>query len=214
VDGTTVGLLVARCVGWESACPDQGVAQRRDSLYAGQAVRCGVHAARDCGGGTGDSEGIDPTDKEGRGAEKPWASAVPASAPLAAATTGPIVAGAPVGGRVCQTGIRLAPEVTETIVAYDDAHRTLTYQAAGLPAFVTTARSTWSVAPFDGRRSVVTVRARFDTRGPLGVFAGWALRLQARTASRALARDLAQVLEHGTPSPRKLRQLQGDRRAG
>src|SRR5260370_22969148 len=24
VDGTTVGLLLGRCVGWESACPDQG----------------------------------------------------------------------------------------------------------------------------------------------------------------------------------------------
>lgn len=44
-------------------------------------------------------------------------------------------------GRVCRTGVSLAPEVTETIIAYDKPGRTLTYQAtAGMPDFVTVAR--------------------------------------------------------------------------
>jgi hypothetical protein len=34
-----------------------------------------------------------------------------------------------VPGRVCRTGVALVPEVTETIVAFDDTGRTLTYEA-------------------------------------------------------------------------------------
>src|SRR6266545_1705961 len=63
-----------------------------------------------------------------------WATAIPASAayPVPDPATG-----APVPGRVCRTGVALVPEVTETIVAFDDAGRSLTYEAtAGMPARV------------------------------------------------------------------------------
>jgi hypothetical protein len=30
----------------------------------------------------------------------------------------------PVAGRVCQTGVRLVPRVTETLIAYDEVNRT------------------------------------------------------------------------------------------
>lgn len=33
---------------------------------------------------------------------------------------------APVAGRVCHTGVRLVPQITERLIAYDDATRTLT----------------------------------------------------------------------------------------
>src|SRR5437016_2933065 len=56
---------------------------------------------------------------------RPPAASAPASSMAAAG------ANAPVAGRVCQTGIRLVGEITETLIAYDDANRTLTYQAAG-----------------------------------------------------------------------------------
>jgi len=87
-----------------------------------------------------------------------WATAIPASTAIASAPPGTAptrspaltVVDAPVAGRVCQTGVRLLPQVTETIVAYDDAARTLTYQANGLPAFVATARNNWTVTPLDG----------------------------------------------------------------
>ena len=65
-----------------------------------------------------------------------WATAIPASA----ARCRRAVAGrrAPVPGRVCHTGIRMVPTVTETIVAYDEVARTLTYEATdGMPSFVT-----------------------------------------------------------------------------
>jgi polyketide cyclase/dehydrase/lipid transport protein len=110
-----------------------------------------------------------------------WATAIPHSTalPSAAATTaGPVlpvttVVHAPVPGRVCRTGIRLVPQVTETLIAYDDANRTLTCQASGLPAFVILARNTWTVTAIDAHHSRVSLRARFDTAGPLGLLGRW-----------------------------------------
>lgn len=146
-----------------------------------------------------------------------WATAIPTSTAIGHPfdqTASPAIsetAGAPVAGRVCQTGIRLMPQVTETIVAYDDAALTLTYQAGDLPAFVITARNTWTVTALDERRTRVSLRAQFDTRGLFGALAGRAILIQAALTSRTLAEDLAHYLGHGTPSPRKQKQL---RRAG
>jgi hypothetical protein len=109
-------------------------------------------------------------------------------------------------GRVCQTGIRLVPQVTETLTAYDDAARSLTYEASGMPAFVTLARNTWTVTPIDADRCRVSLHARFDTRGFLGVLGRWAILTRARRTSRHLADDLRHYLETGEPSPRKQRQ--------
>src|SRR5687768_7750214 len=70
-----------------------------------------------------------------------WATVIPASA------------GVP-GGRICHTGLAMVPEVTEKIVAYDDARRTLMYEATdGMPAFVTSARNHWTVTALSGRRT-------------------------------------------------------------
>jgi Polyketide cyclase / dehydrase and lipid transport len=90
-----------------------------------------------------------------------WATAIVAS--TAAGTVSP-AGGAPVGGRVCHTGIRAVPQVTETVVEYDEAARTLTYEAtAGMPAFVTMARNTWRVTPLGGGRAAVSFAARVES---------------------------------------------------
>jgi Polyketide cyclase / dehydrase and lipid transport len=147
-----------------------------------------------------------------------WATAIPASTALppsagtaAQAVThlaaGQIIGSAPVAGRVCTTGVRLVPQVTETLVAYDETNRTLTYEASGLPAFVTTARNTWTVIALDDRRCRVTLRARFVTRGLLGHLGRWAILAQVGRTSRYLAEDLRRYVETGRPSPRKQRQL-------
>jgi hypothetical protein len=148
-----------------------------------------------------------------------WATAIPASTglPSPAGTitvqaapqlpTGRLIAGAPVAGRVCTTGVRLVPRVTETLVAYHETNRTLTYEASGLPAFVITARNTWTVTPLDERRCRVTLRARFVTRGLLGHLGRWVILAQVGRTSRYLADDLRHYVETGRPSPRKQRQL-------
>lgn len=136
-----------------------------------------------------------------------WASVIPASAPIPG-TDGPAcAAGAPVPGRVCATGVRLFPRVTETLVAYDQAGRTLTYQARDLPAQITLARNTWAVVPAGERRCRVVLQAQFQARGVLGVLAGWAAVAQTRRNARLLEADLGHYIRHGTPSPRKQRQL-------
>jgi hypothetical protein len=78
----------------------------------------------------------------------------------------------------------MVPEVTETLVAYDEANRSLTYEASGMPAFVTTASNTWTVTPLGEHRSRVTVDAQFDTRGLLGALARRLLLLQVGRTSR------------------------------
>jgi hypothetical protein len=151
-----------------------------------------------------------------------WATAIPSSTALPRGHTavgsgppdGAAALGAPVAGRVCHTGIRLVPQVTETLTAYDDTDRTLTYQAtAGMPAFVTLARNTWTVTPFDARRTRVSLSARFHTRGLLGLLGRWAILARTHRTSRHLADDLRHYVETGQPSPRKLRQLRRAARA-
>ena len=147
-----------------------------------------------------------------------WATAIPGSTAAGEglapprSPAGPVAGDAPVPGRVCQTGIRLVPEVTETIVAYDAAAGTLTYQATGLPRFITIARNTWTVTPLDDRHTRLTLQAEFDTRGLFGVLARWAILLQVAWTGRHLARDLTYYIRHGRPSPRKQRQLRRTRR--
>ena len=114
---------------------------------------------------------------------------------------------APVAGRVCSTGLAIVPEVTETLVAYNDANRSLTYEAAGMPSFVTTARNTWTVTPLDNDTCVVTLDAQFDTRGILGTLARWVMLAQLGRTSQHLGDDLRHFVENGRPSPRKQRQL-------
>lgn len=144
-----------------------------------------------------------------------WATAIPASTALTAVAGsahrgGGVLAGlvdAPVAGRVCATGLRMVAQVTETLIAYDGTNMSLTYEASGMPAFVTTARNTWTVTALGGDRCTVTLDARFDTRGVLGALAQRLLLVQVGRTSRHLADDLRHFVEHGTPSPRKQRQV-------
>jgi hypothetical protein len=146
-----------------------------------------------------------------------WATAVPASTGLRCAGSGSAVVTSaattqvgtdgPMTGRVCSTKVRLMPRITETIVAYNEANRTLTYEASGMPTFVTAARNTWTVTPVDEETCRVTLNAQFDTSGLLGRLARWAILAQVRRTSHYLQDDLAHYARHGIPSPRKQRQL-------
>ena len=81
------------------------------------------------------------------------------------------------------------------------------YEASGLPTFIVTARNTWSVSPTGERTCRVTLSAHFETRGMLGLLGRWAILAQVRYTSRHLEADLRHFIKHGTPSPRKQRQL-------
>jgi hypothetical protein len=132
-----------------------------------------------------------------------WATAIPTSTP-APMVSGLADAGAPVPARVCHTGIRALPQVTETITAFDPHTRTLTYQATtGMPKFVTAARNTWTVTELGPRQCHVHYHAEFSTHGLIG----WIVRplLLARVGrdGKHLLADLKHYAETGRPSPRK-----------
>lgn len=133
-----------------------------------------------------------------------WATVIPSSAPHATVATG---IDAPVPGRVCHTGLRSVPSVSETIIDYDAAARTLTYQAGDLPAFIAVARNRWQVTAIGDHRSSVRFDAHLETRGLLGRLSRWWMLVSVNRTGRYLLDDLKYYLEHGKPSPRKQRQL-------
>jgi carbon monoxide dehydrogenase subunit G len=133
-----------------------------------------------------------------------WATAIPASS-LGVADPGLVNLDAPIAARVCETGIRALPQVTETIVAFDANNRSLTYQATGgMPAFVAAARTTWTVTALSATRCRVDVAAEFATRGLLGRLARPVILARVLRDGRHLLHDLKYYVETGTPSPRKL----------
>lgn len=145
-----------------------------------------------------------------------WASAIPASTAIPTSTQTPAAAGAravaaigdaPVAGRVCRTSVRLVPQITERLVAYDDASRTLTYQAERQPRFLRAARNHWRVETVDERRTRISVHATVQPRGALGWLGYLLLRVQLTRVAAQSLQDLQHYVEHGRPSPRKQRQL-------
>jgi hypothetical protein len=131
-----------------------------------------------------------------------WATTITDSRPL----TGPgPLPDAPAAGRVCQTGIGLMPEVTERLIAYDEAGQEFTYQAEPLPWFLAEARNHWRVEALGPHHSRIHIDVTVRARGPLGPLLYLVLRLQlARTIPQFLD-DLAHYLQTGQPSPRKRR---------
>jgi Polyketide cyclase / dehydrase and lipid transport len=137
-----------------------------------------------------------------------WATAIPASAAVPDTIPAePAAAGAPVAGRVCDTGIRMLPQATELIVAYSERDRTLTYQATGMPAFVRVARNRWTVTAVDDHHSRAAFDAVLTTSGILGRLLAGLLLIQVGRTGRHLLGDLKHYAEHDVPSPRKQAQL-------
>lgn len=136
-----------------------------------------------------------------------WATAIAASRPKPAGAD----ADAPPGGRVCDTGMRMFAHVEETILAYDESARTLTYAGAGLPRFVSAARNRWQVIPLDDHRACVRVVATMETRGITGRLLAIPLRVWLTREGHKTLDDLRHCAEDGYPSPRKQRRLASSR---
>ncbi|WP_327587543.1 SRPBCC family protein [Nonomuraea sp. NBC_00507] len=116
-----------------------------------------------------------------------WATAVRSSHPL---PEQPIVPGAPVAGRVCRTGLPGLSQVTERIVAYDEAAMTLTYEARLLPGLIPQARNRWEVVPIGDTHSRVSTQGSVQTQGIPGMLLYLLLRPFLTLAGRRFLRDL------------------------
>jgi hypothetical protein len=96
------------------------------------------------------------------------------------------------------------------IIEYDEAGRTLTYEAsAGMPAFVSLARNTWRVTAIEGDRTVASFAAQLEVRGALGRLPRWWLLAQVGRNGGYLLADLKHFVEQGAASPRKQRPSTG-----
>jgi Polyketide cyclase / dehydrase and lipid transport len=111
------------------------------------------------------------------------------------------------GARICETGLPGVPRVAETVVAYDEAERTLTYVATDVPRFFREARNRWRVSPAGADRSHARFDGVLELRGVVGLLVALPLRLRMRRETRTVLDDLKHYAEHGTPSPRKQRRL-------
>jgi hypothetical protein len=126
-----------------------------------------------------------------------WASGVSHSAPAATIADGPVGS-----GRVCQTFVG---EVTETIIRFDEAGRSMSYRADGLPGFVAEAVNTCSVIAEGPNRSVVLIGADVRPQGFLGFVMLPLLKIQLGKLVREATEELRHYVETGQPHPRKLR---------
>jgi hypothetical protein len=149
-----------------------------------------------------------------------WATAIPASVPIPALASAtptdraaqPATLDAPVAGRVCHTGVRLVPQITERLIAYDDATRTLTYQAEQHPRFLKAAHNHWRVEPIDQHCTRISLHATVQPQGVLGWLPYLLLRAQLVRVAKGFLQDLQYYLEHGRPSQRKQRRLDTSKR--
>ncbi|MEM1362569.1 MAG: SRPBCC family protein [Pseudomonadota bacterium] len=136
-----------------------------------------------------------------------WASSVYASGPRLDA---PVLANAPVAGRVCQTS--LGP-FTETIEAYDAQRRHVSYSAAGekMPGFVKRLTNSWTVRA-KGGASEVEMELNAKIAFPFNLLMGPLMRLQFARVLRDATQELKHYAETGTPHPRKVK-VNGSQRA-
>ena len=129
-----------------------------------------------------------------------WSSAVQSSGvnPDAA-----VPEGATVGGRVCATDFG---DLKETFTAYDEANRRFTFQATGLPSFITLAQNTVAVRPLGPDRSSVSLDIRMETNA-LGKVMGPMFAIKLKNTLDSYLTELQAFAERGELSSRKQKQL-------
>lgn len=129
-----------------------------------------------------------------------WASAIPRSEPTEE-------------GRACTiAGAPGIDRIAERLTAYDDATRTLTYEADGMPWFVDGARNSWRIEAMGPTMSRVAFDAQLDVSGVWLMIAPFFV-LRIRMIGRRTLRELKHLVEQGRPAPRKQRQLDRDARS-
>ena len=134
-----------------------------------------------------------------------WASAVDAS--HASPAAGEPVNGAPVAGRVC--AVPGFGEINETIVAYDAAVQSLTFEATAskIPSFVKDLQNRLSVTPLGPQSCEFSTNLTADATGVMGAMMGPMMKRKFAATLETLVNDLKSFAETGTPSPAKAKAL-------
>ncbi len=142
-----------------------------------------------------------------------WSSVIPNSAAIDSPSIAQNNGGAPIGARACESTLPGISNIEETIIAYDEKVRRLTYRAtAGVPAFMKSAANTWTVADSGQGKSKVTIEPVVEV-GALGRWLLLPIRPMLIRSGKQILEDLKHYAETDRPSPRKQRQL-GDLEKG
>ncbi len=130
-----------------------------------------------------------------------WSSAVADSGPNLDAQ---VPDGATVGGRVCATpGFG---DLTETFTQYSEADTEFTFEATGLPSFVTLAQNHVTVRPAGAGRSEVTLDITMETNA-IGKVMGPMFAIKLKQTLTTYLEELTNYVERGEVSKKKAKQL-------
>ncbi|MEL6405714.1 MAG: SRPBCC family protein [Chloroflexota bacterium] len=131
-----------------------------------------------------------------------WATAVPKSV---INTDVSIPEGAQVGGRICS--VNGFGDIYETFTAYDEAGKTYTFEAVGMPFFVTSAHNTWQVKAIDQNTTHVSYEVEMKLMPIFNFLMSLPMKFQLNGLLDKTTEELKYFIEEGVPHPRKQKQL-------
>ena len=106
--------------------------------------------------------------------------------------------------RVCDTETGI---LKDTITKVDDANHVLEFSVDGLPFFVRSVVSTWSLEPVSDTETEITVGPRIETMPMIGALMEIPMKKALEKLYPELLDDLAVYIETGQPSARKQEEL-------
>ena len=106
--------------------------------------------------------------------------------------------------RVCDTESGV---LKDTITKVDDANHVLEFSVEGLPFFVRSVVSTWSLEPVSDAETEITVGPRIETMPMIGLLMEIPMKKALEKLYPELLNDLAVYIETGEPSARKQQEL-------
>ena len=109
--------------------------------------------------------------------------------------------GATVGGRICQ--VPGFGDIIESFVHYDEDNKTYTYEATGMPFFVSKAFNTWRTRAIDAETTYVEFEADMQMMPVIGAVMSIPMRSQLTTILDNATEELKYFAETGYIHPRK-----------
>ncbi|MGI9605964.1 MAG: SRPBCC family protein [Acidimicrobiales bacterium] len=106
--------------------------------------------------------------------------------------------------RVCETE---TGQLEDTITRVDDAGHVFEFSVAGLPFFVRSVVSSWSLEAVSETETEITIGPRIETMPVIGRVMEIPMRKALETLYPELLDDMAVYVETGEPSPRKQHEL-------
>lgn len=116
----------------------------------------------------------------------------------------PSIEGASCNNRACTTTQGL---IKEEIKEFDPYNHVLTYEVIeGFPFFVDQGVNTWRLNAL-GQKTKVNIHLVIKTKGLVGSIMSPMMKLQMNKITTNALEDLKYYVEHGDPSPRKMKEL-------